>query len=90
VCGAFIATIETTAASKVNTTGWPVPTIDATVTLAVLKMSPNALDEHATVVADDHDEVKHTPRSPPPPCSSPAVAVCSPTPKLRPITVTEA
>jgi len=53
-------------------------------------MSPTGFERHASVVADVHAEVKHAPRSPPPPCSSPAVAVCSPTPKLRPETVNEA
>jgi hypothetical protein len=27
-------------------------------------MSPNAFDKHANLVADVHDDVKHTPRSP--------------------------
>jgi len=71
-------------------TGLPVPDTTATVTLAALKRSANAFDRHARVVADVHDDVRHTPKSPPPPCSSPAVAVCSPTPKLSPDTVTDA
>ena len=53
-------------------------------------MSAKLFDSHATVVAELQDDVKHTPRSPPPPRSSPAVAVCSPTPKLSPVTVTDA
>jgi hypothetical protein len=58
--------------------------------LADRKMSPNAFERHATVVADVHDEVKQTPRSPPPPRSSPAVALCSPTAKLSPEIVNDA
>ena len=58
--------------------------------LADRKMSSNAFDRHATVVADVHDDVKQTPRSPPPPRSSPAVKLCSPTPKLSPETVNDA
>jgi hypothetical protein len=53
-------------------------------------MSPKLFDMQLTVVADVHDDVKHTPRSPPPPSDSPAVAVCSPTPKLSPLTVSDA
>jgi hypothetical protein len=53
-------------------------------------MSANAFAMHDTVVADVHDDVKQLPRSPPPPRSSPAVAVCSPTPKLSPLTVNDA
>ena len=53
-------------------------------------MSPKLFDMQLTVVADVHDDVKHTPRSPPPPRDSPAVAVCSPTPKLSPLTVSDA
>jgi hypothetical protein len=67
---------EAAGASKLNT-GLPVPDTDATVTIAVLKMSLNAFERHASVVADIHEDVKHTPRSPEPPRSSPAVAVCS-------------
>jgi len=89
LCGAFCSTSDTTAESKLKI-GRPVPEKDATVTLALPKMSPTAFDRHITVVADVHDDVKHTPRSPPPPRSSAAVAVCSPTPKLRPDTVTDA
>jgi len=89
LCGAFISMSEAAAASKLNI-GLPVPDTAATVTLADLKMSANAFDWHANVVIETQDVVKHTPRSPPPPCPSPAVAVCSPTPKLSPDTVTEA
>jgi hypothetical protein len=67
-----------------------VPDTNATVTLAALKRSANAFERQARDVADIHDDVKHTPRSPPPPRSSPAVAVCSPMPKLSPDTVTDA
>jgi len=87
--GAFRSDCEATAASKVTET-LPVPDVDATVTVAALKMSPNGFDRHASVVDDVHDDVIHAPRSPPPPRSSPAVAVCSPTPKLSPETVNEA
>ncbi len=87
--GKFKITLDAAAASKVNT-GLPVPDTDATVKLAPWKKSANAFDRHATVVADVHDDVKHAPRSPPPPRSSPAVAVCSPTPKSSPDTVTDA
>ena len=87
--GAFRRASEAAAASKLKI-GLPVPDTAATVTLADLKMSPNAFDRHATVVADVQEEVKHTPRSPPPPCSSAAVAVKSATPKSRPDTVRDA
>jgi hypothetical protein len=80
---------DATAASKLKI-GRPVPETAATVALAALNMSPNALERHPSVVADVHDDVKHTPRSPRPPRSSPAVAVCSPTPKLSPETVSDA
>jgi hypothetical protein len=86
--GKFKKLPDTTAESKVKM-GLPVPETTATVTPELANMSAKALDRQATVVADDHDDVKHTPRSPPPPRSSPAVAVCSPNPKLRPETVTE-
>jgi len=89
VIGEFTETKEPNAASKLKM-GCPVPETAPTVTLAEVKISANAFDRHASVVADSHDDVKHTPRSPPPPCSSPAVAVCSPTPKLRPEIVTDA
>jgi hypothetical protein len=89
VIGEFTETKEPNAASKLKM-GRPVPETAPTVTLAEVKISANAFDRHASVVADSHDDVKHTPRSPPPPCSSPAVAVCSPTPKLSPDTVTDA
>ena len=85
----FSEASDTTAASKLNT-GRPVPDTPPTVTLAARNTSPNAFDRHASVVADIHDDVKHTPRSPRPPRSSPAVAVCSPTPKSSPNTVTDA
>jgi hypothetical protein len=89
--GAFSRTSEATAESKLKVyMGRPVPGTAATVTVAALKMSPNALDRHASVVADVHDDVTHTPRSPPPPLSSPVVAVGSPTPKPRPDTVKDA
>jgi len=80
---------DTTAASKLKA-GRPVPANDATVTLNSLNRSPKGFEVHATVVTEVHDEVKHTPRSPAPPRSSPAVAVCSPAPKFRPDTVTQA
>jgi hypothetical protein len=70
--------------------GRPVPDTAPTVTLTLLKMSPDGFERHASVVADNHDDVKHTPRSPTPPCSSPALTVCSLTPKSRPDTVTDA
>jgi len=77
-------------ASKLKVKSFPVPEARATVRLALPKRSPNAFDRHATVVADVQDDVKHTPRSPPPPRSSPAVAVGSPTPKFSPETVSDA
>ena len=80
---------EAAGASKLKI-GLPVPDTVATVTVAVLKMSPKAFDRHPKVVADVHDDVKQTPRSPRPPRSSPAVAVCSPTPKSSPATVSDA
>jgi hypothetical protein len=69
--------------------GDPVPDTDATVTLVLLNMSPKTVDRHANAVADVQDDDRQLPRSPLPPRSSPAVAVCSPTPKLRPDTVTD-
>jgi hypothetical protein len=87
--GVFNETPDDTAASKLNM-GRPVPETAATVALAILNKSPNAFDRHPSVVADVQDDVKHTPRSPPPPSSSPAVAVCSPTPKSSPDTVSDA
>ena len=89
LCGAFSRTSDADAASKVKI-GDPVPDTDATVTLAALNKSANAFDRHVKVVADVQDEVRQTPRSPPPPLSSPNVAVCSPIPKCRPDTVTDA
>jgi len=68
----------------------PVPETEATVTVVLTNMSANAFERHVNVVADVHDDVKHTPRSPPPPRSSPAVPVWSLTPKSRPDTVNEA
>jgi hypothetical protein len=49
--------------SKLNT-GDMVPETTATVTLTVFMKPPNAFDKHANLVADVHDDVKHTPRSP--------------------------
>jgi len=72
--GVFKVKMEATAASKLKI-GCPVPDTVATVTVVAPKMSPNGFDRHLRVVADDHDDVKHTPRSPPPPRSSPIVAV---------------
>ena len=80
---------DVSAASKLKI-GIPVPETAATVTPAARKMPPNGSDKHLTLVGFVHDDVKHTPRSPAPPCSSPADAVCSPTPKLRPVTVRDA
>ena len=70
--------------------GLPVPETTAIVTLAAWKTSPTGFDRHASVVADVHDDVAHTPRSPTPPRSSAAVAVCSPTLKSSPDTVKDA
>jgi hypothetical protein len=89
VCGAFKRTSDATAASKVKI-GRPVPVTNTIVTLADRNKSANGFDRHASDVADIQDDVMHAPRSPPPPRSSPAVAVNSPTPKLSPITVTDA
>jgi len=86
LCGAFRRTTEATAASKLNT-GLPVPDTEATVTLAAWKTSPNGLELHANVVADVHAVVMDIPRSPSPPCSSPADAVWFPAPKFSPDTV---
>jgi len=87
--GTFNWDEDTTPASKLKT-GRPVPETDATVTAAPRKISANGFKWHVTADADVQDEVKQTPRSPPPPRSIPAVAVCSPTPKLRPETVMDA
>jgi len=67
---------------------WPVPDTTATVTLATMRIFLDSLDKHASVVADVHDDEKHNPTSPLPAPLSPTVAVCSPTPKLRPEMVT--
>ena len=80
---------DTEGASKLKI-GRPVPDTDPTVTLTLPKMSPKLFDRQLTVVADVHDDVRHDPRSPPPPRDSPAVAVGSPTPKSRPLTVSDA
>jgi hypothetical protein len=69
--------------------GRPVPESVATVTTTVRENSGNAIERHASVVGDIHDDDEHKPRSLPT-CPSPAVAVCSPMPKLRPETVIEA
>jgi hypothetical protein len=53
-------------------------------------MSPNGFDRHASDVPEVQEEVTQTPRSPPPPRSSPNVMVYSPTPKLSPDTVKDA
>ena len=89
LCGAFSRASEAAAESKLKI-GRPVPDTDPTVTLALPKMSPRLFDMQLTVVADIHDDVRHDPRSPPPPRDSPAVAVGSPTPKSRPLTVSDA
>jgi hypothetical protein len=89
LCGEFKRTSDTSAASKLYTRK-PVPTRRATRALADLNKSPTAFERHARDVAEFHDDVKHTPSSCTPPVSSPAVAVCSPTPKSSPLTVTEA
>jgi len=88
LCGAFNRTADAAAVSKLKI-GDPVPDTDATVMIADRKKSANALDRHARVVADVQDDVLQLPRSPPPPRSSPAVAVCWATPKLRPETVND-
>jgi len=87
--GAFKATSDTTAASKLKI-GFPVPDTAPTVTTADLKRSANAFDRHASDEPESHDEETHDPRSPPPPRSSPAVTVWSLEPKLRPATVNDA
>jgi hypothetical protein len=82
----FKYTEDAVAESKLKI-GRPVPETEPTVTLALPKMSPYGLELHASVVADVHDDVMQTPRSPLPPRSSPIVAVCSPAPKSSPVTV---
>jgi len=67
-----------------------VPDTVATVTVADLNRSPKAFERHATVVSEVHDEVKHDPRSPPPPRFIPAVADTSRLPKSKPDTVNDA
>jgi hypothetical protein len=83
LCGAFSRTSDATAESKLKI-GLPVPAADATVTLPLPNISQSPLDTHPTVVAEVHDDVKHTPRS------SPALAVASLVPKLTPLTVNDA
>jgi hypothetical protein len=88
--GTFAGSInDATEASKENTPR-AVPATAPTLTDTCPKMSPTAFDKHATDVAELHDDVTHTLRSPPPPRSSAAVAVCSPAPKPSPDTVTDA
>jgi hypothetical protein len=89
VSGMFTDTAEPNAASKLKI-GLPVPDTAATVTLTLPNTSAKGSERQDSAVTDVQDDVKHTPRSPLPPRSSPAVAVCSPTPKLRPDTVTDA
>jgi len=83
LCGAFSRTSDATAESKLKI-GRPVPAADATVTLPLPNISKSPLDTQPTVVAEVHDDVKHTPRS------SPALAVASLVPKLTPLTVNDA
>jgi hypothetical protein len=83
LCGAFSRASDATAESKLKI-GCPVPTADATVTLPLPNISTSPLDTQPTVVAEVHDDVKHTPRS------SPALAVASLVPKLTPLTVNDA
>jgi hypothetical protein len=72
---------EMDGASKLST-GCPVPATAPTVTALYPNMCLVLLCRHATDVDELHDEVLHTP------ASTPALAVCSPTPKFRPDTVT--
>ena len=81
--------VDATAASKLRI-GCPVPATLATVTAAALKMSENAFEWHARVVAEVHADVKHIPRSPPLPCSTAAVTVHCTKPNASPDTVREA
>ena len=85
----FLNTWDTRTASKLKI-GRPVPENDATVMLVRPKMSPNEFDTQVKVVAAVQDDVSQTPGSPALPCSSPAVSVCSPTPKLSPEIVSDA
>jgi hypothetical protein len=59
----FSSTEDAVAESKLKF-GRPVPETEATVTDPWLKISLSGFDRHATVVAEDQDDVKHTPRSP--------------------------
>ena len=75
---------DPTAASKLNT-GCDVPATAPTVTAEYPKIDeiPPAPTLHDTDVDDDHADVMHSA------ISSVVLAVCSPTPKLSPLTVTD-
>jgi hypothetical protein len=72
--GMFMKMPDTTAVSKLKTGRLVLATV-ATVTVMLPKISARGFERHASVVADVHEDVRHEPRSPPPPRSSPAVAV---------------
>jgi len=71
-------------------TGRPVPTTEATVKLTDPNKSAKAFARQARDVADVHPDVMQAPRSPPPPCSIPTVAVGRVAAKLRPAIVSKA
>jgi hypothetical protein len=83
LCGAFSSPYDDTGASKLYPSTWvpaTAPTVNAEVdTLRCIK---STLDVHATDVDELHESVKQTPSD------KLALAVCSPTPKPRPINVT--
>ena len=76
------AAAEATAVSKLKT-GADVPAMPPTLTADSPNTVPIEPLRQEIVVADVHDDVKHAT------ISSALVAVCSPTPKLSPATVTE-
>jgi hypothetical protein len=83
-------TSEATAGSKLKNP-LAVPVTAPAVTDKLTKRSENPAVWHATVVADVHEDVRQSGRAATLPIrSSPTDAVCSPTPKLSPDTVTDA
>ena len=72
---------DPSATSKLNT-GCDVPATPPTVTAEYPNRYLVLLVRHATEVDELHDDVPHSP------ASTAALAVCSPTPKLSPVTVT--
>jgi hypothetical protein len=79
----MLKTLLTTGASKLNARKIEVPAKLPTVSKATGSSVKTSTLRHATAVADVHDDVSHAI------LSRAAVADCSFTPKLRPVTVIE-